>query len=133
MFYLGVRPLPENMRSPESDLEFHFLHGANAGVFFCIALVGAVPANASSGKRPVFLQHVTAGRVGNHRPTIGDNVALYPGATATRDAVVGNNSVIAVGTGVDGVVVPDDWIASSFNRGLSLKPRTRDHSAPYYG
>ena len=67
-------------------------------VFFVSHGLGAVLGNATYGNRLVIFQNVTVGRVGQDRPTLGDNIVLYPGAVVTGNARIGNNCVVSAGT-----------------------------------
>jgi serine O-acetyltransferase len=100
-------------------------------VFFLSHGLGAVLGNASYGERLVVFQHVTVGRVGDARPSIGSDVVLYPGATVTGHASIGERSVVAAGTVVHNVVVPPDSVVSGQGGELLIKPRTRDYMALY--
>ena len=101
-------------------------------VFFLSHGLSAVLGNANYGNRLVVFQNVTVGRVGDERPTVGSNVVLYPGAVVTGASVIGHNSVVAAGTVVHGMQVPDNTVAMTRGSGLVLKPRERDFAGLYF-
>jgi serine O-acetyltransferase len=82
-------------------------------VFFISHGLGAVLGNARYGNNLVVFQNVTVGRVGDARPTIGDNVVLYPGAMVTGATVIGNNCVVSAGTQLHNAQVPDNVLVRS--------------------
>lgn len=101
-------------------------------VFFLSHGLSTVLGNASYGSHLVVFQNVTVGRVGDDRPLVGNNVVLYPGATVTGKAVIGHNSVVAAGTVVHGIHVPDNTVAMTRGAGLVFRPRERDFSGLYF-
>lgn len=100
-------------------------------VFFVSHGVGAVLGNATYGNRLVFFQNVTVGRVGDSRPTIGENVVLYPGATITGRSEIGNNSVVTAGAVVHGISVPDNVVVMLSGSELVFRPLKRDYISLY--
>ncbi|MDB5822789.1 MAG: hypothetical protein JWR21_1493 [Herminiimonas sp.] len=100
-------------------------------VFFLSHALGTVLGNASYGNGLVVFQHVTVGRVGDNRPTLGNNIVLFPGAVVTGKTIIGDNSVVAAATVVHGVHVPNNSVAMMHAGELSIRPRTHDFSALY--
>lgn len=101
-------------------------------VFFVSHGVGAVLGNATYGNRLVFFQNVTVGRVGDHRPSIGENVVLFPGVTITGRSEIGNNSVVAAGAILHGISVPDNVVVIPSGAGLVFRPLKRDYLNLYF-
>jgi serine O-acetyltransferase len=101
-------------------------------VFFISHGLGTVLGNATYGTRLVVFQNVTVGRVGKAKPVIGSDVVLYPGAVVTGDSVVGEKCVVAAGTVIHGVQVPDNTIVTSHGSELVFEPRKRDYTALYF-
>lgn len=91
-------------------------------IFFLSHGHGVTLGNVTYGNRLVIFQNVTIGRVGSHRPCIGDNVVLYPGATITGKSVIGNGSVVGAGSVLHGIEVPENTIAVMRFGQLDLKP-----------
>jgi serine O-acetyltransferase len=100
-------------------------------VFFISHGVGAVIGNATYGNRLVFFQNVTVGRVGDHRPTIGENVVLFPGVTITGRSKIGNNSVVTAGASLHGISVPDNVVVMRSGTEFVFRPLKRDYSGLY--
>jgi serine O-acetyltransferase len=70
--------------------------------------------------------------VGIDRPTIGDNVVLYPGAKVTGRATIGDNAVLSAMTIVHNAEVPKDTVAFMNGGELAFKPRRRDYISLYF-
>lgn len=102
-------------------------------VFFISHGIGSVLGNAVYGDRIVFFQNVTVGRVGNRRPTIGDNVILFPGSSVTGSSVVGNNCAIASGVAIHNTHVPDGTVAFKENGKLKFREATQNYIGLYLG
>lgn len=100
-------------------------------VFFVSHGVGTVLGNAAYGNRLVFFQNVTVGRVGSDRPTIGENVILYPGATVTGRSEIGSNSVISAGVVIHNTSVPKNVLVMSNGSELVFKSLKRDYLSLY--
>lgn len=100
-------------------------------IFLVAHGVGAVLGNATYGNRLVFFQNVTVGRVGDHRPTIGENVILYPGATITGRSEIGSNSVVSAGVVVHDISVPDNVVVMLNGPELMFQPLKRDYLSLY--
>jgi serine O-acetyltransferase len=100
-------------------------------VFFISHGVGSVLGNVDYGNRLVFFHAVTVGRVGQDRPKIGSDVVLYPGAVVTGSTVIGARSVVAAGTVVHDVVIPEDSVVSQAGAELSIRPRKTDYVGLY--
>lgn len=100
-------------------------------VFFVSHGLGAVLGNATYGNRLVIFQNVTVGRVGQDRPTLGDNIVLYPGAVVTGNARIGNNCVVSAGTVVHGMEMPDNTVAVRRGDGVQLIARRKDFIGNY--
>lgn len=100
-------------------------------VFFVSHGVGSVLGNATYGNRLVFFHNVTVGRIGDHRPTIGENVILYPGATVTGRSEIGNNSVVGAGVVVHDISVPDNVVVTRNGSELMFQPLKRDYLSLY--
>ncbi|MES2324956.1 MAG: hypothetical protein V4633_22080 [Pseudomonadota bacterium] len=100
-------------------------------VFFISHGLGAVLGNATYGNRLVIFQNVTVGRVGQDRPTLGNNIVLYPGAVVTGNSRIGNNCVVSAGTVVHGMEMPDDTVAVRRGDGVQLFPRRKDFISNY--
>jgi len=91
-------------------------------IFFLSHGHGVTLGNVTYGNRLVIFQNVTVGRVGSHRPCIGNNVVLYPGAVVTGKSVIGNGCVIGAGSVLHGVEIPDNTVAIMRFGELKLKP-----------
>lgn len=101
-------------------------------VFFFSHGVGSVLGNVRYGERLVIFHNVTVGRVGDKRPVIGRDVVLYPGAVVTGRSVIGAGSVIAAGTAVHDVEIPDNSVVGTAgDGGLRITPRTKDYVGLY--
>jgi serine O-acetyltransferase len=100
-------------------------------VFFLSHGVGTVLGNASYGNGLVIFQNVTVGRVGDNRPTLGNNIVLFPGAVVTGKSIIGDNSVVAAATVVHGVHVPNNSVAIMQAGELIFRPRNHDFSSLY--
>ena len=101
-------------------------------VFFISHGLSAVLGNAVYGERLVIFQNTTVGRVGDERPELGRGVVLFPGATVTGNARVGDNAVIAAGTVVHGADVPPDTVAIRAGGKLTFRPRGQDFQDLYF-
>jgi serine O-acetyltransferase len=102
-------------------------------IFFLSHATGAVLGNVGYGARLVVFQGVTVGRIGDSKPTIGDNVILFPGATITGSARIGSGAVIGAGTQVHGIEIPADSVLMRTRDGAQeLRPRRRDYSDLYF-
>lgn len=101
-------------------------------VFFISHGLGSVLGNADYGDRLVVFQGVTVGRVGEQRPSVGCDVVLYPGASITGCAVVGDRCVIGAGVQLHGESIPSDSVVSLRAGTLSIAPRKRDYAALYF-
>jgi serine O-acetyltransferase len=100
-------------------------------IFFISHGIGSVLGNVTYGNRLVFFHNVTVGRVGEHRPTIGENVVLYPGATITGGSKIGNNCVVSAGAVVHNICVPDNVVVIPQGSKLVFKPLKRDYLSLY--
>ena len=96
-------------------------------IFFISHGLGSVLGNVTYGNRLVFFHNVTVGRVGDHRPTIGENVILYPGASITGRSEIGCNSVVSAGTTLHNISVPDNVVVTSRGSKIVFKPLNRDY------
>ena len=101
-------------------------------IFLLNHALGTVLGNSTYGNRLVVSQNVTVGRVGIDRPTIGDNVVLYPGAKVTGRATIGDNAVLSAMTIVHNAEVPKDTVAFMNGGELAFKPRRRDYISLYF-
>ncbi|MEO5493521.1 MAG: hypothetical protein ABIR08_05795 [Sphingomonas sp.] len=101
-------------------------------IFFLSHALGAVLGNATYGERLVIFQNVTVGRIGENRPQIGENVVLYPGASVTGRSRIGRGAVIASGTRIHNIDVPDNCIASLSNGKIEISERPRDFADLYF-
>jgi serine O-acetyltransferase len=101
-------------------------------LFFISHGLGAVLGNAEYGNRLVLFQHVTVGRVGDLRPSIGDDVVLYPGACVTGSTRIGSNTVVAAGTVLHNVEVPPDTVVKSVEGKLVFTPNRRRYIDLYF-
>lgn len=101
-------------------------------IFFVSHGIGAVLGNATYGNRLVIFQNVTVGRVGDQRPSIGENVILYPGAIVTGRSEIGNNSIVTAGTVVHGISVPDNVVVKLHGSQLVFHPLKRDYLGLYF-
>ena len=101
-------------------------------VFFLSHAIGSVLGNASYGDRLVIFQNVTVGRIGEKRPHIGSDVILYPGSSVTGQSKIGNRSVVASGSAIHNMDVPEDSIASSVNGAIEIRVRNRDFIDLYF-
>jgi len=100
-------------------------------VFFISHGVGSVLGNATYGNRLVFFHNVTVGRIGDNRPTIGENVILYPGSRITGRSEIGNNTVVSAGTVVHDISVPDNVVVMFSGAELVFKPLKRNYLSLY--
>lgn len=100
-------------------------------VFLVAHGLGSVLGNVTYGNRLVFFHNVTVGRVGDHRPTIGENVILYPGATITGSSKIGNNCVVSAGAVVHNICVPDNVVVIPQASKLVFQPLKRDYLSLY--
>jgi serine O-acetyltransferase len=100
-------------------------------VFFLSHGLGAVLGNAVYGDRLVVFQHVTVGRVGAERPSIGRDVVLYPGAVVTGASVIGDGCVVSAGTVLHGVQMPPGTLAVMAGGRPSFIPRRKDYTGLY--
>ena len=100
-------------------------------IFFISHGIGTVLGNVSYGNRLVFFHNVTVGRVGDHRPKIGENVILYPGATITGSSEIGNNSVVSAGVVVHNTLVPENVVVMHRGDKLVFHPLNRDYLSLY--
>lgn len=101
-------------------------------VFVIAHGLGTVLANVTYGERLVAFQHVTVGRIGDERPSIGRNVILFPGAVVTGNTTIGDNSVVSAGTVLHGVQVPPGVVARVRDGRLQMSPVKRDYAALYF-
>lgn len=100
-------------------------------VFFISHGLGAVLGRAKYGERFVFFQNVTVGRVGDHAPTLGNDVVLYPGAQITGNATIGDRCVLSAGVHVHEISIPDDSVVFNGPQGLVIKQRRKDYVGLY--
>lgn len=100
-------------------------------VFFISHGMGSVIGNARYGNKLVIFQNVTVGRVGDDRPTIGENVILYSGAVITGKSIIGNNSIISAGTVLHDAEVPDNVVVFKNGKDISFKPLKKDFLSLY--
>ena len=101
-------------------------------VFFLSHGLGAVLGNTRYGNYIVIFHNVTVGRVGDARPTIGNNVVLYPGVTVTGSSVVGDNCVISAGVVLNNLDIPDNSTVRMLGGQIVLAQRKRDISELYF-
>lgn len=100
-------------------------------VFFISHGLGTVLGNVKYGERLVFFQNVTVGRVGDHRPEIGSNVVIYPGAVITGRTVVGDHCVVSAGTVLHNVQVPPHSIVRTENGKAVIQENRKDYIGLY--
>lgn len=102
-------------------------------VFFLSHALGTVLGNVSYSNRLVVFQGVTVGRVGEAKPHIGSNVVLYPGASVSGDARIGNGCLIGAGAHIHGAEIPADSMVVVDSNGRQLvRPRRRDYAGMYF-
>ncbi|HSV84361.1 MAG TPA: hypothetical protein VLK85_34610 [Ramlibacter sp.] len=129
----GDRGLPERLFLLNRALNAIDLYPAVElpEVFFISHGLGTVLGNVPYGNRLVFFQNVTVGRVGDARPVIGNNVVLYPGAVVSGRTVIGDHCVVAAGTVLHDVSVPDHSMARMEDGKLAIRPIARDYIGLY--
>lgn len=60
-----------------------------------------IGARSKIGDNCLFHHNITLGDKNGGRPTIGDNVTIYPGSVIVGDVKIGNNSIIGANVFVD--------------------------------
>lgn len=100
-------------------------------IFFISHGVGSVLGNATYGNQLVFFQNVTVGRVGDNRPTIGENVILYPSVVVTGCSEIGDNSVVSAGVVIHNISVPDNVVVTCNDSQVVFQSRKRDYLSLY--
>lgn len=60
-----------------------------------------IGARSKIGDNCLFHHNITLGDKNGGRPTIGDNVTIYPGSVVVGDIKIGNNSIIGANVFVD--------------------------------
>lgn len=101
-------------------------------IFFLSHGLGAVLGNTTYGNHLVVFHNVTVGRVGDARPTIGNRVILYAGATVTGSAIIGNNCVISAGCIVNNLTIPNNTIVRLEDGKLVQSPMKREMIGLYF-
>lgn len=101
-------------------------------VFFLSHGLGSVIGAARFAERLVIFQSVTVGRVGDNRPTLGEGVVLFPGASVTGRSVIGRNCVIGANASVHNLTIEDDMMVAQADGRLVVRPRERDYLDLYF-
>ena len=100
-------------------------------IFFISHGQGTVLGNTSYGNRLVIFHNVTVGRIDDLKPTIGNNVVMYPGSVVTGNSKIGNNTVISANTVIHNKVVPDNVLVKTIGNKLEFFPLKEDYLSLY--
>jgi len=100
--------------------------------FFLSHALGTVLGNVKYGRRLVIFHNVTVGRIGENRPSIEDDVILFPGSSVTGLSRIGAGSVISANTHVHNLEVPEMSLVSIDKGSISIKPLRRDYLSLYF-
>ncbi|WP_298674234.1 hypothetical protein [uncultured Sphingomonas sp.] len=100
--------------------------------FFLSHALGTILGNVQYGRGLVIFHNVTVGRIGENRPSVGDDVILFPGSSVTGRSTIGAGSVISANTHLHNVHIPEKSLVFSGNGKISIKNLDRDYLSLYF-
>jgi serine O-acetyltransferase len=105
-----VAGLYSNLGSFLSGFEIYYSSSIGKGIKINHGIGTVIGARTEIGENCLLHHNITLGDKNGGRPSLLDDVTVYPGAKILGNIIIGNNSIIGANC-VCAINVPDDYIA----------------------